>query len=118
MIKEAFSRTKSILITFTYHMMLFTPLTSFFSRISMSDSEEEISEKQFKMVLLGDPQSGKTSIATRYAEDKFTKQYAPTVGVEFYLKRTVLPGPRNVALKVRRIYHKKEKEKYIIGDTF
>ena len=27
-------------------------------------------------------------------------QYAPTVGVEFYLKRAVLPGPRNVSLKL------------------
>ena len=40
----------------------------------MSDSEEEVAERQFKLVLLGDPQSGKTSLATRYAEDRFTKQ--------------------------------------------
>lgn len=66
----------------------------------MSDSEEEISERQFKVVLIGDPETGKTSMATRYAQESFTKQYAPTVGVEFYLKRTVLPGQRNVALKV------------------
>ena len=51
-------------------------------------------------LLLGDAGSGKTSLAARYAEDRFTKAYAPTVGVEFYLKRTVLPGQRNVALKV------------------
>ena len=66
----------------------------------MSDSEEEIAERQFKLVLLGDPQVGKTSLATRYAEERFTKQYAPTVGVEFYLNRVVI-GPRNVALKAR-----------------
>jgi Ras-related protein Rab-28 len=69
----------------------------------MSDSEEEISEKQFKMIILGDSQTGKTSIATKYAQESFTKQYNPTVGVEFYLKRTVLPGPRNVAIKVKQI---------------
>ena len=68
----------------------------------MSDSEEEEAvERQFKVVLLGDPQSGKSSISARYATESFTKQYKPTVGVEFYLKRIVLPGPRNVAVKVR-----------------
>lgn len=66
----------------------------------MSDSEEEVAERQFKMVLLGDPQVGKTSMVTRYAKEMFTKQYAPTVGVEFYLKRAVLPGPRSVSLKM------------------
>ncbi len=42
--------------------------------------------------------------STRVSFMKFApvcRQYSPTVGVEFYLKRTVLPGPRNVALKVR-----------------
>lgn len=65
----------------------------------MSDSEEEVAEKQFKICLIGDSQVGKTSIATRYATDNFGK-FPSTVGVEFYLKRTVLPGPRHVTLKV------------------
>jgi GTPase SAR1 family protein len=65
----------------------------------MSDSEDEIIEKQFKICLIGDSQVGKTSIATRYATESFGK-YPPTVGVEFYLKRTVLPGPRHATLKV------------------
>lgn len=66
---------------------------------AMSDSEEEIAEKQFKICLIGDSQVGKTSIVTRYATETF-KQFTSTVGVEFYLKRTVLPGPRHVTLKV------------------
>jgi len=66
----------------------------------MSDSEEEAAERQFKLVLLGEPQAGKTSIAQRYATNQFTKQYQPTTGVEFYLKRTTLPGQRNLALKL------------------
>ena len=28
----------------------------------------------------------------RYARNQFTKQYHPTTGVDFYLKRTTLPG--------------------------
>ena len=36
----------------------------------MSDSEEEITERQFKVALVGDTQVGKTSIATRYASGK------------------------------------------------
>ena len=71
----------------------------------MSDSEDEIVEKQFKLVLIGDPSVGKTCLATKYAQEAFTKQYSATVGVEFYLKRTTLPGPRNVAMKVFLTFH-------------
>jgi len=66
----------------------------------MSDSEDETAEKQYKFVLIGDPQSGKTSLANRYATNNFTKNYHPTTGVEFYLKRTSLPGNRNLAIKL------------------
>ena len=40
----------------------------------MSDSDEEVAERQFKMVIIGDPQVGKTSMVTRYAKEMFTKQ--------------------------------------------
>ena len=66
----------------------------------MTDSdEEELSEKQFKICLIGDSQVGKTSIVSRYATDKLGK-FPATVGVDFYLKRTTLPGPRHITLKV------------------
>ena len=65
----------------------------------MSESEDELGEKQFKICLIGDSQVGKTSIASRYSTDKLGK-FPATVGVEFYLKRTTLPGPRHITLKV------------------
>lgn len=66
----------------------------------MSDSEDEVTERQFKICLIGNSQAGKTSIVTRYTSDTFTKNCVPTVGVEFYLKRTVLQGNRHVTLKI------------------
>jgi len=65
----------------------------------MSDSEEEVSEKHFKICLIGDSQVGKTSIASRYATDNFGK-FPNTVGVDVFLKRTTLPGPRHITLKI------------------
>lgn len=41
----------------------------------MSDSEEEAVERQVKMVLVGAPQVGKTSIALRYTQDTMNKAY-------------------------------------------
>ena len=105
----------------------------------MSDSEDEITERQFKVrrillfhkyrythispyqfvlnqienfnyifqqiCLIGHSQVGKTSIVSRYTTDTFTKNCAATVGVEFYLKRTVLQGNRHVTLKVGLSWH-------------
>ncbi|QQP32382.1 Uncharacterized protein FKW44_024304 [Caligus rogercresseyi] len=69
----------------------------------MSDSEEETaSEKQYKVILLGDSGSGKSSLALKYSKDKFSKQYKPTSGVEFYLKRAaVTSGGKHITLKVK-----------------
>ena len=53
---------------------------------TMSDSDEEAAEKQFKIFLVGDSGSGKTSLANCFASDSFTKNTVETVGVEFCLK--------------------------------
>uniref|UniRef100_T1ISH5 Ras-related protein Rab-28 n=1 Tax=Strigamia maritima TaxID=126957 RepID=T1ISH5_STRMM len=65
----------------------------------MSDSEEESTDKQLKIVLIGDGSSGKTSLATRFAQEQFGKQYRQTVGVDFFLKRLMI-GSRNVTVQV------------------
>jgi small GTP-binding protein len=48
--------------------------------------EEDIEDKfeieyNFKIVVCGDPEVGKTSIILRYTEDAFTRTYIPTLGV-------------------------------------
>ncbi|KAG1934652.1 ras-related protein Rab-28 [Pimephales promelas] len=85
----------------------------------MSDSEEEIQERQLKIVLLGDGASGKTSLAIRFAQEAFGKQYKQTIGLDFFLKRINLPGNLNVALQVWDIGGQtiggKMLDKYIYG---
>ncbi|KAK7137472.1 hypothetical protein R3I94_013198 [Phoxinus phoxinus] len=85
----------------------------------MSDSEEEIQERQLKIVLLGDGASGKTSLAIRFAQEAFGKQYKQTIGLDFFLKRITLPGNLNVALQVWDIGGQtiggKMLDKYIYG---
>ncbi|KAK7110992.1 ras-related protein Rab-28-like [Littorina saxatilis] len=66
----------------------------------MSDSEDESPDRQLKLVIMGDGASGKTSLCMRYAQEHFNKQYGQTVGLDFYLKRIVLPGSTHVALEL------------------
>jgi Ras-related protein Rab-28 len=56
-----------------------------------SDDEEDIISHQYKIILLGDGAVGKTSIATRFSEEKFSQNYKQTVGVDFFMKRIDLP---------------------------
>uniref|UniRef100_A0A8C6NIK0 Ras-related protein Rab-28 n=1 Tax=Nothobranchius furzeri TaxID=105023 RepID=A0A8C6NIK0_NOTFU len=41
-----------------------------------------------------------TSLATRFAQEAFGKQYKQTIGLDFFLKRISLPGNLNVTLQV------------------
>ncbi|EDV22700.1 Ras-related protein Rab-28 [Trichoplax sp. H2] len=67
----------------------------------MSDEEGEvIRDKQIKVVLLGDGTAGKTSIASRYAQGGYNREYRQTVGLDFFLRRIVLPGDVHVAMQV------------------
>jgi Ras-related protein Rab-28 len=44
------------------------------------------------VILLGDGAVGKTSIAARFTEDRFAQAYKQTIGLDFFVKRLVLPG--------------------------
>ena len=52
------------------------------------------------MILLGDGAVGKTSVAMRFSEDHFAQQYKQTIGLDFFIKRLVLPGEVHVALQI------------------
>lgn len=38
-------------------------------------------ESIYKIIVVGDPSVGKTSLLTKFSTDKFETQYIPTVGV-------------------------------------
>ena len=66
-----------------------------------SDSDEyEEDIRQYKIILLGDGAVGKTSIASRFVKDNFAKQYKQTIGLDFFLKKVVLPGDVNVTVQL------------------
>jgi len=62
--------------------------------------DEEASQVQFKVILCGDGAVGKTSLATRFAQDHFDKSYKQTIGLDFFIKRLILPGGVKVALQI------------------
>ncbi|GBG25613.1 Ras-related protein Rab-28 [Hondaea fermentalgiana] len=65
-----------------------------------SGDEEEPTQMQFKVILLGDGSVGKTSTATRFTQGHFKRTYKQTIGLDFFIKRLVLPGEINVALQI------------------
>lgn len=65
-----------------------------------SDDEEEVEQLQYKIVILGDGAVGKTSLTSRFCEDYFAAQYKQTIGVDWFIKRVVLPGDIHVALQI------------------
>ncbi|XP_069679053.1 ras-related protein Rab-28-like [Periplaneta americana] len=85
----------------------------------MSDSEDEAVEKQLKIVIVGEACSGKTCLASRYCHDEFTRQYFPTAGVDFFLKRTAISGAGNITLQIWDVGGKSIEgnmlDKYIYG---
>ncbi|TMW60272.1 hypothetical protein Poli38472_000314 [Pythium oligandrum] len=65
-----------------------------------TDSEHEPIQLQYKVIILGDGAVGKTSIAMRHTEDNFSNTYKQTIGLDFFLKRLLLPGDAQVTLQI------------------
>eukprot|EP00640_Fibrocapsa_japonica_P000216 CAMPEP_0113944864 /NCGR_PEP_ID=MMETSP1339-20121228/37398_1 /TAXON_ID=94617 /ORGANISM="Fibrocapsa japonica" /LENGTH=237 /DNA_ID=CAMNT_0000950205 /DNA_START=97 /DNA_END=810 /DNA_ORIENTATION=+ /assembly_acc=CAM_ASM_000762 len=65
-----------------------------------SDSDDETEQMQFKVIILGDGAVGKTSIAMRFTDNSFSKAYKQTIGLDFFIKKLILPGDVHVALQI------------------
>lgn len=44
-----------------------------------------------------------TSIIRRFCYDDFTRQYTQTLGADFYVKRVILPGHKEISVKITEI---------------
>ncbi|MFX0073234.1 MAG: Rab family GTPase [Candidatus Hermodarchaeota archaeon] len=56
-------------------------------------------EYQFKIILIGDPAVGKTSIIDRFVHDEFSSSYQMTMGVDF-LRKEIQDKDFNVKLTI------------------
>jgi len=65
-----------------------------------SDSDDNVETLQYKVIVLGDGAVGKTSLIMRFCEDSFQQSYKQTIGLDFFIKRIVLPGNVHVTLQL------------------
>ncbi|CAN0281484.1 unnamed protein product [Ectocarpus sp. 12 AP-2014] len=83
------------------------------------EAEVEPERLQYKVILLGDGTVGKTSIATRFAQGDFSQMYKQTIGLDFFVKRILLPGDVQVTMQIWDIggqsIGSKMMSKYIFG---
>ena len=68
--------------------------------MSESESGNEQDAFQYKFILLGDGAVGKTSLAVRFAEDEFGKQYKQTIGLDWFMRKLSLRDGTEVAIQL------------------
>ncbi len=66
----------------------------------------------FKILLLGDPAVGKTSLIVRYVKDSFKSDYMTTLGANFLVKDVELPNNKKVFLQIWDIAGQSLEAKY------
>ncbi|HUX99282.1 MAG TPA: Rab family GTPase [Candidatus Deferrimicrobium sp.] len=54
----------------------------------------------YKLVVIGDPSVGKTSLIRRYADKKFDSSYLPTIGADFTIKKIVDQKPDGTPIEI------------------
>lgn len=70
------------------------------TQLGNEDDDSEPEYLQYKIIILGDGAVGKTSLATRFCEDHFAKHYKQTIGLDFFVKRVILPGEVHVCMQI------------------
>ena len=60
----------------------------------------------YKIMILGDPSVGKTSLIRRYVEERFSEEYITTIGVDFLKKEVKVLGVADVSEKALRFAKK------------
>lgn len=75
-------------------------MTDLKTQLGEAEDEEEPEHLQFKVIVLGDGAVGKTSLVLRFCEDHFATHYKQTIGLDFFLKRVVLPGDIHVCMNI------------------
>ena len=68
--------------------------------MSDSDDDDAIEMLQYKVIVVGDGAVGKTSLIMRFCEDVFKQSYKQTIGLDFFIKRLVLPGNVHTTLQI------------------
>lgn len=57
----------------------------------------------FKVLILGDSDSGKTSLMNRYVNRRFSETYKVTMGADFCTKEIVVDNEHVVTMQVSKI---------------
>ena len=71
---------------------------NFFAKSEMDLKNLEVFE--YKIILIGDPGVGKTSIMTKFVSNEFQNTYLSTIGVEFKLKEIYINNNTCARLKI------------------
>ncbi|MHA2126110.1 MAG: Rab family GTPase [Promethearchaeota archaeon] len=81
-----------------------------------------------KIIIIGEPAVGKTSLVKKFVTGHFTKDYRSSIGTNIYMKKTVLKNNMNVNLQLwdiagqerwinmRRPYYSGAKGIILVGD--
>lgn len=98
-------------------------------KTDLSDDEGESIEKIIKIIVVGKPATGKTSIVRQYCEGAFTEFYKTTIGVDFSNKTIELDSKTKITVQlwdisgqemygnISRIYYKESSAGLVVFDV-